>query len=324
MKKIKKILLLIFTFLIIFSIADVILSTKCLTTSYYELNASTYDNSIRIIQLTDLHNSKFGDNNKRLVKKVQDQSADVILVTGDLINNKTGAETDNAVQLIEELCKVAPVYVSYGNQEYLTEKKTDLDVSFAEIYEAAGAIVLEKEWVDVEIKGQPIRIGGIYGYCLPDKFSQENNRQEESEFLKEFQNTDRYTILMSHLPYSWINGRAKYDWDIDLVFTGHLHGGQIRIPFIGGLYAPEIGWLPGQLSGVYVSEEDKWQENFDYMKHYAENTLDNSYYSDDRSYHETTVILSRGLGNTEWVPRFNNIPEIVVADITSKIVSNEL
>lgn len=304
-------ILIVLTLAVLFVVVDIILSQKALMVTEYTVSNSKIESPIRIVQLTDLHNASFGKNNSRLVAKVRAQSPDLILITGDLINNKTGADTKVAENLIHELNQIAPVYVSYGNQE----EKSDKYLYFASIYESAGAIVLENEWQDIEIHGQPLRIGGVYGYCLPDTYAQDRDKQEDSAFLKEFQQSDRYKILMCHMPLSWVNGKAMYDWDVDLVFTGHFHGGQIRIPFVGGLWAPDMGWFPGEVAGMYVSEEEKWPEVFESLKNHAKNQTENSYYTDDRSYYETTVILSRGLGNTEWVPRFNNIPEIVVTDL---------
>ena len=256
-------------------------SKYCLTCTYYDISADDISSPIRIVQLTDLHNSVFGSNNKRLVEKVEQQEPDLILITGDLLDLKE-EDTDIAVSLISDLVNIAPVYFSYGNHE--VAYGVSYGIELAELFSQAGAIVLEYSYEDIEICSQQLRIGGLYGYCKPVSTNEAN--EDEEAFLSEFQDTDRYSILLCHMPYCWIVNDGISEWDIDCVFTGHVHGGQIRIPFIGGLWAPDQGWFPGEECGLY--------------------------YSDDN---EKVMVLSRGLGSTENIPRFNNIPEIVVVDL---------
>ncbi len=192
---------------------------------------------------------------------------------------------DIAVHVIEELSKYYPVYFSYGNHEKQYEEKYSVDIK--EVFEEAGCTVLEQDYIDIEIKNIPVRIGGIYGYCLPqDIKSDRDERFIEQMYVHSFENTDRYKILLCHMPVSWISYGSLDSWNIDLVLSGHVHGGQIIFPGLGGLYAPDMGFFPGKLNGVFDSEDGS--------KH---------------------AVVSRGLGSTEWVPRFNNLPEIVVLDI---------
>lgn len=283
-KKVKRTILLIVLILIIFTGFEYYISTYCLVSTNYSIASEKLDNSVRIVQLTDLHNSEFGPDNTRLVAKVAEQDPDLILITGDLLDSNE-ENTDIAVILIEHLSGIAPVYVSYGNHE--KEYETAYGVDMAALYEQAGAKVLEYAYEDIEVKGQQLRIGGIYGYCIPAKFLETNEADpKECAFLSEFQDTDFCTILLCHMPYCWIVNSGMNEWDIDCVFAGHVHGGQIRIPFVGGLWAPDQGWFPGREAGLY--------------------------YSDDGN---KVMVLSRGLGSTEKIPRFNNVPEVVVVDI---------
>ena len=246
--------------------------------------ASTAVSGIRIVQLTDLHNSRFGPSNAWLVSKVAAQHPDLIFLTGDLLNADED-RTDIAVKLIEKLSQIAPVYISYGNHEVEYEEKYGMDLK--PLYESAGGTVLERSYVDVTVRSVPLRIGGIYGYCLrPDLVASGEANPQEVQFLEEFQDTDREMMLLCHMPAAWLLWGSLEAYDIDTVWSGHVHGGQVILPGIGGLYGPDFGWFPGRLQGLYFSEDGS-----------------------------KTLILSRGLGNRDMIPRINNIPEIVVVDL---------
>ena len=233
------------------------------------------------------HNSEFGEDNARLVSTVRTQSPDLILLTGDLLNSDE-QRTDIATNLIAQLCDIAPVYFSNGNHEIEYEERYGVDID--ELYREAGAVVLEKEYQDITVKNQKIRLGGLYGYCLPGKYLETGEANpEETEFLEAFLDTDLPKILMCHMPVCWMINGSLDDWDVDYVFAGHLHGGEVILPFVGGLYGPDLGWFPGKLEGLYSSENGG-----------------------------KTLVLSRGLGTNESIPRFNNIPEVMVVDIQGK------
>lgn len=240
----------------------------------------------RIVQLSDLHGRNFGKNNSYLKEKVISADPDVIFMTGDMVSEDGNYET--AVSLVADLSKIAPVYFSLGNHETdLVPSKTDL---FAAI-ENAGGRVLEKDYVDTEICGSPVRIGGVSGYALGVSFWEDaygkdaaeyvdSEEFSEQRFLCDFENTDRLKLLLCHRPEGatlWNGG----DWyDIDFVFSGHLHGGLVRLPFIGGLYAPEEGFFPKYDRGLY-------------------------------SVGGTHTYISSGLAGHGGILRFNNLPETV-------------
>ena len=256
-----------------------------LYSSKYFLSESSYTvSSSKIVQLTDLHNSEFGENNSKLVDRVAAQQPDLILVTGDLLNQDT-ERTDIAATLISGLKEIAPVYVSYGNHEVGHEKKYGSNLRA--LYTEAGATVLEYDWTGLTVKGQQIRLGGLYGYCLPGKYLKTGEaRKNECAFLEEFQDTTDMTILMCHMPVCWIINGSLNDWNVDMVFAGHSHGGQVVFLNGNGLWAPDLGWFPGRVQGLFHSQDG-----------------------------EKTLVLSRGLGNRDTLPSFNNIPEILIADI---------
>ena len=279
----KKILISIVVILAVLIGFSVYTSKYWLTVSYYEISSEKIEHGFRIVQLTDLHDSVFGENNSKLIDTVTEQEPDLILITGDLLDYNI-EDLSIAVNVIEQLSTCAPVYVSFGNHEDMYEKLYGTDVRA--VYTDAGAHVLDFEYEEIEVNGQMIRLGGIYGYCLPMKYSVSEPRLSEALFIEEYQDTDLYTLLMCHMPVCWIINGSMEAYDVDCVVSGHAHGGQIQIPFVGGLYAPDQGWFPEEVYGVYPSYDGK--------KH---------------------LIVSRGLGNSIHFPRINNRPELVVVDI---------
>lgn len=280
----KKILIIIFVILLGFTGISLYISKYWLAVSHYSISSAKITEPFRIVQISDLHNSVFGEHNINLVNKIKNEEPDIILVTGDLINY-TDENLSIALELIEQLSEITDVYVSYGNHEAQYEDRYHTDLR--KLYEDKGAVVLEYDMKDLVINNNPVRLGGIYGYCLPGKYlATKEASPEECDYLFKFQDTDHFKILMCHMPVCWIiNGSLEY-WDIDSVFAGHSHGGQIQIPFIGGLYAPDQGFFCGKEQGLYYSED-----------------------------HSKAMVLTRGLGNTDKIPRFNNIPEVLVCDI---------
>ena len=283
-------------------------SKHVLTVSRYEISAdttgsskeaassgdsvNTSNNALRIVQISDLHNSVFGENNEKLIDCVANEKPNLILMTGDLVN-ADDPDSEVATNLIRHLTTIAPVYISMGNHELAHEENFGDDLTA--LWEDAGAVVLDGGFLNIDINGRALRIGGIYGYCLPGKLLKTGEaRENECAFLEEMQDTDRYTILMCHMPVCWILNGSLEAWDIDCVFAGHVHGGEVILPFIGGLYGPDFGKFPGRLEGLYYEDAEK---------------------SEDGTADKSVLILSRGLGTAQRIPRFNNVPEVVSVTI---------
>lgn len=278
MKKFGKIVVFSFFLLTGIFLVSLILSQKYLIVRQYTYQNPKIAIPIRAVQLTDLHNYQYGRNNQRLIAKIQKQKPDVIFMTGDMLNEDED-RTDILLHLVREACAIAPVYFSLGNHEGGYEK-TYGEGDLTEQLEAAGAVVLEKEYVDTKIAGQEVRIGGSYGYLLPEDWVDGS----EQRFLEAFVQTDRLKILLSHVPEGLLLWKSMEYWDVDLIFSGHVHGGQVRVPFVGGLFDPEEGFFPTYTRGMFSSGNG-------------------------------TMILSAGLGSSRGIPRVNNLPEIVVCDI---------
>lgn len=283
MKKKTKILLLA-TFLLAAMTVYIMLQTP-LTVVRYEIETN-FTETIRIVHLTDLHGWSHGENNRELIQLVKDQNPDLILMTGDMMDREEeGPEV--VCGLIAALKDTAPIYFSYGNHECQWMKKTGTDLR--PILTEAGATVLNVEYLDREIKGQPVRLGGYYNYYRQPHLLNDNPEEIRAEraFADDFENTDRYKILLSHIATSWMDWTCIDRHPVGLVFTGHYHGGQVRLPLIGGLVAPYVGWFPEYTEGMYVGEK-------------------------------ATAILSTGLGSSPGIPRVNNPPQLVVVDLIPK------
>lgn len=249
----------------------------------YTLSSAKIDTAFRVLFVADGHNAEFGEDNAELLDLVSGQSPDAILVVGDMVNGDE-AQTDTAKTLLSALAGIAPTYASYGNHELKHESAFGSDTK--DIYDGCGVRLLDGEYLDIAIGGQMIRLGGIYGYCLPESaLATGEARIEECEYLRAFQDTELFTLLMCHMPSGWNTFGGLDAWDINCVVAGHAHGGQIILPLIGGVYAPDQGWFPGRVHGVFESEAQ-----------------------------DSTLIVSRGLGSSVSVPRIGNPPEVVVID----------
>lgn len=249
---------------------------------HYEI-ATNLNSSTRIVQLTDLHSWEFGEENQELIELVAAQEPDLILMTGDMLDRSD--ENANVVcALIKELVAVAPVYYGYGNHEY--QWMNTHGESLSPMLTEAGAVVLDVGYLDVTVNDQELRIGGYHGYYRQPHMYPVTEEQGVAEltFCDEFEDTDRYKILLSHIPTAWIDWGYMNEFPVDLVLSGHYHGGQIVLPWIGGVYAPYIGLFPPYTEGLFEGEE-------------------------------AICILSAGLGSSPGIPRINNLPEIVVMDL---------
>ena len=285
MKKLKifKIVLILLLAIFIFTVISLWASSNCLTAKEYEFTTEKVTQEVTLVVLSDLHDHEFGSRNEELVKKTAEQHPDLILLDGDFLNEDS--ENGNIpCELIESLVEVAPVYFALGNHElsYIENDHPELIQQLQE----AGAILLDKEYADLKVGENALRLGGMYDYAFATGSNIASESPEDVRiFLEGFQNTDCLKIMMSHRPDSFIFGDAASYWDIDLVISGHNHGGQVVVPFLGGLYGGDQGWFPEYVHGMYQKDG-------------------------------MNLFVTSGLGSHDQIlKRFNNPPEIAVLKI---------
>ena len=270
-------------------------SYNSLEVEEYIVKSDRIESEVKIVLISDLHDHTFGERNEELVRMLRRQKPDLILMAGDMIND-VSEDSHVAVELIHQAKEIAPVYYSLGNQEedYIKKETSDLVTELKE----AGAIVLDESYRDIKVNGNSIRMGGMYDYAFAldgnNTTRKKNMRPSLYRFLTDFQNTDAFRLMMAHRPDSFVFGDAASTWKIDLVVSGHNHGGQVILPVLGGLYGGDQGWFPPYLEGIHHFE-----------------TVEN-------------MIITRGLGSgKEKLPRFNNRPEIAMIHL-EKEEGNEI
>ena len=281
-------LLVLAALLLAFAITAGISAFVCagsLAVHEYEVRIDSIEYPFTAVLLTDLHSREFGESNGELLEKVRAQKPDVIFCVGDMINeDASDEEVGRFIVLLTRLREIAPVYVSYGNheQKYLAGGGKDL----APLIGQTGAVLLDETCVTAEIAGNTVCIGGTLGHLYPfGRTEEEYWSSPEVLLMQEMQASGLPTIVLAHLPDTIIFVEAYKEWDMDLFLSGHTHGGVIRLPFVGGLYAPMQGWFP---------------------------EYDRGYFNPGK----VQIVISGGLAGHGWIPRIFNRPEITVVNVS--------
>ncbi|KFN02469.1 calcineurin-like phosphoesterase family protein [Bacillus clarus] len=230
--------------------------------------------------MSDLHNKKIGENQEVFIEKVKSLDPDIIVITGDLIDSNKYDE-EASLQLINKLAEHYPIYFVTGNHEAWSERYDSLK----EKIKKHNVIALRNEHIRIQKSEQAIYLLGIDDPA----FTMGNN--EEKDEMNTIKNelvkarggvdSDSYKVLLSHRPGFLPNYAEEKS---NLVLSGHVHGGKVRLPFIGGLFAPNQGVLPEYTAGLYEEQS-------------------------------TSMIVSRGLGNSIIPQRLFKRPEIVVVQL---------
>ena len=236
----------------------------------------SYD-GFRIVHISDLHNTEIGKNNADLLEMLRLSNPDMIAITGDLLDSRK-TDIPAALHFIEEAVKIAPCYYVTGNHEARIKEYDEFRNSLT----ALGVAVMEDASIELTQNGEAITLLGVNDpsfqtdYLFGDTGTIMNFKLQE--LTKE---NHGFTVLLSHRPELF---DIYVENAIDLVLSGHAHGGQFRIPLAGGLFAPNQGLFPQYDAGVYTEKN-------------------------------TSMIVSRGIGNSIIPFRINNPPEIILIEL---------
>lgn len=233
----------------------------------------------RIVQVSDLHNMEFGRDNSRLLAKIREAEPDIVVITGDLIDSKK-TRLETALSFVQKAGENAPVYFVSGNHE----SNSGIYPQLKEQLVQAGVTVLDDSGVTLGNKGDSIALLGLADPAfIQSQYGSDGILSETLASLKA-EHEGSFTILLSHRPEKM----SLYAFHgIDLVFAGHAHGGQFRLPLVGGLIAPDQGFFPKYTGGLYVESS-------------------------------TSMYVSRGLGNSIIPQRLFNRPELVVITLRNQ------
>jgi len=236
----------------------------------------------RIAHISDLHNTEMGKDNDKLLNMLREAKPDIIAITGDLIDSRN-TDIEIALQFVEEAVKIAPCYYVTGNHEArVSEYFDDLKNGLTEL----GIIILEDERVDLDKNSETITLIGINDPSFKSDYLFGDSETVVETHLQELMNESySFTLLLSHRPELF---EIYVNNEVDLVLSGHAHGGQFRLPFVGGLVAPNQGLFPKYDAGLYTEEN-------------------------------TNMIVSRGIGNSILPFRFNNRPEVILIELQSEV-----
>ena len=281
MKTNKKIQLIAIGLIAISIFIILIVSNTCLTITNYNLqceNLPSSFNNFKIVHLSDLHNWDSGQDNKKLLTAIEQQNPDIIVMTGDMVTaTPDGAEIDVFISFAQQLAGKYDVFFINGNHEY------DIDATYPSLLHTplseSGFHVLKNEKISISRDDQTIDIYGIPWHYFYNKRGDKVifDLDKIKEFIGE-KNDRNFSVLLTHDPSHF---DIYSDWGADLTLCGHMHGGMIRIPFIGGVISPEGAFFPKYDAGLF-------------------------------DHNNKRLIVSRGLGNGNRGIRFLNPPEMVV------------
>lgn len=276
----KRIILLTVGALMLFAlIAWTAWSNTAVELNTYQIYSPKLPNAFdgyRIAHVSDLHNAEIGEDNQILLTMLRDAQPNIIVITGDLIDSRS-TDIELALAFAEEAAKIAPCYYVTGNHESRIANYETLKAGLVQ----RRVVVLEDESLNIMYAGEEITLIGVNDPSFHNDDAVSDSASMTNKLAQITRQIDSYTVLLSHRPDLF---DVYAESHVDLVLSGHAHGGQFRLPFVGGLIAPNQGLFPEYDAGLYTSQE-------------------------------TSMIVSRGIGNSLFPFRFNNPPEVILIEL---------
>lgn len=205
-----------------------------------------------VVQLSDLHKRVYPHRERRLLQKVQQCQPDIIVITGDLVSRSVTDFTERTA-LLKALRQMAPVYLSLGNHEW--DMQPQQMAAYQAMVKQSGCVLLENETVTLQrngmvcyLAGASLRIGiyhdAVFAYRDLESYT-------AADLTADLGERKGCTILLAHSPFP---AESYFTWGADLTLSGHVHGGIVRLPIIGGLLSPERRFLPQYSKGIYEKD----------------------------------------------------------------------
>ena len=262
------------------TVTAVLFAGRSLSVTQYKIETDKLTQDWKLAVLSDLHNKTFGDGNSQLLEKIADYGPDAILIAGDMVM-QDDPDLSVVLDLCQSLIQIADVYYIYGNHEgTLQYAEGGLQIPLDRYLYETGVNVLYGGIYHIRHGDDEI---ALFAKSIDAESYRESSKSREQ--VETFLQSDGYKLAMSHFPDLFYDAMA--DMEFDLAVAGHYHGGQIILPWVGGLYHMDTGWFPEYSGGAYPLEYG-------------------------------TLVISRGLGNSTIVPRILNNPELVLIDIEVK------
>ena len=281
----------IFAILVVFCLWVILYDTHRFVTVKYHFFSPLIKQPTRFVMISDLHGCQYGRENSQLLAAIKEARPDMIVIAGDVITADIHEKFDKTMDFLKQLKEQHPVYYAYGNHEQkisLYKNYKDMGERFEKALAETGIKPLRNTHVDIADRGL-----AIYGLEIEhDYYKRAAVRALPDHYIEKLlghQKEDSYTVLLAHNPEYFPD---YAEWGANLVLSGHMHGGIIRVPFLGGFISPSLRLFPKYDGGLFTDEK-------------------------------TSMVLGRGLGSHTPKVRLFNPAELIIVELEPETTGEE-